>query len=497
MPRPRPTAIAATRSYESARLRVRLSGARPRRVRVAAVASPPLLLAALLARRGASRGRMGRWESGLARGLFDDLIGPPQPAPHRRPAPPARRPGRPAQPPRQPDRRPGRRRALTDEQRGRLDGAEGPPSRAARPAGPARGGAGPGVSGGRRRRLLPRRDPGPAAGRRCAGRLARSAGDARRRAIPGGDHWACVVRSRGAPRWVRIAGTGAGRAWTEDDDQRPARSGGSCAATIGPPGGRPRPTLAAQRLDPLGPRLAPAMVCRRSRHLIVLPSPSLAGIPVEAMLEARPAPPRYRELCPSGTSFAWLRERRARATAARPRLLAWAIRCLRPPTGRLRPPVRPAGPAGRPGRTPSGPASAGRRVLRYAGARWRPDDLRSASRPATRGRGRRGSVWRGQSSTGPRPGPLGVALNDRPAAEASCPRGRCLLRRTAARPSLACPAPHTRSGPSPDSSAEPRSTSAPTPASRPSRRLRARDELAAFAVIHLADPRARSTTCRR
>src|SRR5262249_56848731 len=44
------------------------------------------------------------------------------------------------------------------------------------------------------------------------------------RADPKGDHWACLVRHRGAPVWVRLPGTGRGGAWTNDDDWLAARS---------------------------------------------------------------------------------------------------------------------------------------------------------------------------------------------------------------------------------------------------------------------------------
>jgi CHAT domain-containing protein len=48
------------------------------------------------------------------------------------------------------------------------------------------------------------------------------------------------------------------------------------------------------------------------RHLIVLPSPALSGIPIEALIEARPLPdpPLLVSYAPSGTTFAWLSERR-------------------------------------------------------------------------------------------------------------------------------------------------------------------------------------------
>ena len=50
-----------------------------------------------------------------------------------------------------------------------------------------------------------------------------------------------------------------------------------------------------------------------ARHrAVTLPSPALAGVPLEAILEARPpSAPRYLvSYAPSGTLFAWLQERR-------------------------------------------------------------------------------------------------------------------------------------------------------------------------------------------
>src|SRR5262249_14910557 len=42
-------------------------------------------------------------------------------------------------------------------------------------------------------------------------------------ADPNGEHWACVVRRRGIPLWVKLPGSGPGGAWTQDDDQLPQR----------------------------------------------------------------------------------------------------------------------------------------------------------------------------------------------------------------------------------------------------------------------------------
>jgi CHAT domain-containing protein len=87
------------------------------------------------------------------------------------------------------------------------------------------------------------------------------------------------------------------------------------APTWREPAGR----LYAQRLAPLAKHLEGV------RHLFVLPSPALAGVPLEVLLEARPAGrPSYTvSYAPSGTMFAHLRRQAARARPDKaPRLLA-------------------------------------------------------------------------------------------------------------------------------------------------------------------------------
>src|SRR5204863_8899428 len=99
-------------------------------------------------------------------------------------------------------------------------------------------------------------------------------------ADPRGDHWACVVRRRGAPRWVRIPGTGPDQAWTPADDQQPGQLRALLGRRDAPPCQTPLAAMAAQRLVPLEPALAAGDGLPAARHLIVLPSPALAGVPV-------------------------------------------------------------------------------------------------------------------------------------------------------------------------------------------------------------------------
>jgi CHAT domain-containing protein len=87
--------------------------------------------------------------------------------------------------------------------------------------------------------------------------------------------------------------------------------------------------LYSQRLVPLARHLGATTDLPAVRHLIILPSPRMAGIPAEALLAARAEQqPRYTiSYAPSGTLFAWLQEKRKEAQARdkkgdAPRLLA-------------------------------------------------------------------------------------------------------------------------------------------------------------------------------
>ncbi len=126
------------------------------------------------------------------------------------------------------------------------------------------------------------------------------------------DHWACIVRHTGAPIWVRIEGTGPDQAWTETDDVRTEQVRQILSEGPAHAWQKPLAALAEQRLGPLEFALRTRGDLPAVRRLLILPSPALAGIPVEALLEARPKEsPRYVvSYAPSGTMFAWLRERR-------------------------------------------------------------------------------------------------------------------------------------------------------------------------------------------
>jgi CHAT domain-containing protein len=141
-----------------------------------------------------------------------------------------------------------------------------------------------------------------------------------RRADPGGDHWGCVVRRRGAPAWVRLRGSGADGAWTDDDARLTARARRAFAGrpTDGPGAWREvARRLAAQRLTPLEEHLKARPDLPAVQHLIVLPNSKMAGIPLEALTDRFTV-----SYAPSGTMFAWLIERSAGRAAPTSNLLA-------------------------------------------------------------------------------------------------------------------------------------------------------------------------------
>ncbi len=129
-------------------------------------------------------------------------------------------------------------------------------------------------------------------------------------ADPDGEHWGVVIRSRGIPTWIPIAGTSPDGLWTKDDSglaerartelrRRPGASQTDLRTLV--------ERLRAQRLEPLAKALgATADGLPPARRLIVLPSRAMAGIPVEALLA--PDDTRTVSYAPSATVFKYLRE---------------------------------------------------------------------------------------------------------------------------------------------------------------------------------------------
>jgi hypothetical protein len=275
-----------------------------------------------------------------------------------------------------------------------------------------------------------------------------------RAADPNGEHWACLLRHRGEPVWVKLPGSGPANAWTEGDDQLPRRVR---QALVGQPpvawGDWQRlvARLHAQRLAPLEQALRAQADGVAVQHLVVLPSPGLADVPVEVLTD------RYTvSYAPSGTLFAWLREKGRGAAdrdrpAEAPRLLAVGDPVMAPPEGPPAPEppahglllaaVAPGSPAAGAGLRPNDV------LLTYGGMPLSsPQQLTAA---VGRQRGPAGipvTLWRnGQTlaRTVP-PGRLGVRLSDRQAAEAIRERRQADQMLRAARGPVFPPLPGTR-----------------------------------------------------
>lgn len=95
---------------------------------------------------------------------------------------------------------------------------------------------------------------------------------------PNGEHWAVLLRSSGDPIFVRLYGSGDKHAWTDADTQLPSE----LRTALQSPRGQWQPLaerLRLQRLQPLAKHL------QGVRHLIVLPSTALAGVPVEVLAD--------------------------------------------------------------------------------------------------------------------------------------------------------------------------------------------------------------------
>ena len=130
-------------------------------------------------------------------------------------------------------------------------------------------------------------------------------------ADPDGEHWGVVVRSKGCPTWVPIAGTEPGGLWSYGDngladrvrtEMRRRPDGGP--ADLQPLIDR----LRTQRLDPLAGVLGPtADGVPAARRLIILPSRAMAGVPIEALLARDDT--RTTSYAPSATVYKYLRER--------------------------------------------------------------------------------------------------------------------------------------------------------------------------------------------
>jgi CHAT domain-containing protein/Tfp pilus assembly protein PilF len=127
-----------------------------------------------------------------------------------------------------------------------------------------------------------------------------------------GESWACVLRRRGAPLWARLP---AARYQDVNDLSLELGRASQQRGEADPAWLAPARQLYRQRLAPLQRHL------KGIRHLVVLPSPVLAEVPVETLLAAGQSGLTV-SYAPSGTLFAFLQQRTRAGKSAPARLLA-------------------------------------------------------------------------------------------------------------------------------------------------------------------------------
>jgi len=234
------------------------------------------------------------------------------------------------------------------------------------------------------------------------------------------EHWACVVRREGEPKWERLPGSGANRKWTEADTQLPFQLRNALANSA--PAAEVESLarwLHAQRISPILPHL------KGVKSLHVVPVHEMAGIPIEALTQD------YRiDYVPSGSSLARLGQQ-PKATGQHlfalgdPQFPAIntvaAIVNPLPPGGLLITQVVPSGAAAM-----AGPKS-GDVLVSYAGQELTSvDRLKELIVANDKAKTNAITIWReGQSKIGTKdvpPGKLGVILDLEPAPQAIAAR---------------------------------------------------------------------------
>jgi tetratricopeptide (TPR) repeat protein len=232
------------------------------------------------------------------------------------------------------------------------------------------------------------------------------------------EHWGCVVRSGGEPRWEELPGSGPGGKWTKDDTDLPARlrsalARGASSVEVQELANKIR----AQRLAPLEKHLAGI------NRLIVVPVREMAGIPVEVLASDYTV-----SYTPSGTYLARISHERPAGTCLLavgdpmfPSAELSAQSSDLPPGGVLVIQVLPDGNAAR------ARIQAGDVLVSYAG-----EDIKSAEHLGKLAAAQATAksvlvkVWReGQGKLAERevpPGKLGVALERGPARDAIAAR---------------------------------------------------------------------------
>jgi tetratricopeptide (TPR) repeat protein len=241
-------------------------------------------------------------------------------------------------------------------------------------------------------------------------------------AEPNGEHWAILLRSQGEPVFERLHGSGPGGDWTDQDYTLPQR----LRTALQSPRGDWRELarkFAEQRLQPLARHLAAAEKRPAVRHLIVLPSLAMRGVPVEVLAEDVTV-----TYASSGTFFAHLKKQPA-VTSTGLLALGDPVFDRATPTAKERP-LPPGGVLLTLVQPGSNAATSGLRpddvLLKYADTELKaPADLKAAIAAALKAEVPV-QVWREGAtfSRRVRPGPLGVVLANDPAPKALAERYR-------------------------------------------------------------------------
>jgi CHAT domain-containing protein/tetratricopeptide (TPR) repeat protein len=228
----------------------------------------------------------------------------------------------------------------------------------------------------------------------------------------GTQHWGCVLRRDGEPRWTRLPGSGKGGEWTLEDWSLLARVHAAVreVRTNREEVGRLLGRLRQQRLSPLEKHLKAEGKLPAVRRLVVIPVGQMASVPVELLAEGYTV-----SYAPSATLY-------SRGVSKHRSLCLDSLVALGDPTfqkEKAKPPAAPAYGLLLRAILPGGKAAhaglrAGDVLMRYNGVRLR----RLADfKPVTKeGESVKASAWREGEDFAVRlaSGPLDASLDERP-----------------------------------------------------------------------------------